>query len=150
MVSTASSLTVFTLVALPGCCVTLVLAAWRYNVGLAISPSILPAVVLTSLMTSSVGTGLAYGVKNPVITNLITNALVFVVLLFSPIAFPKSQFPAWLANLHEVLPLYHIGVVIRAGLSNGLVSDVWLSYLVLAAWTCGGWAVTALIVGRRG
>lgn len=149
-VSTASSLTIFTLVALPGCAVTVVLAAWRYGVGLSVSPSIVPAVILTSLMTASVGTGLAHGVKDPTITNVITNALVFVVLLFSPIAFPKSQFPTWLADVHEFLPLYHIGVVVRAGLSNGLVSDVWLSYLVLAAWTCAGWSVTALIVGRRG
>jgi ABC-2 type transport system permease protein len=76
--------------------------------------------------------------------------IVFVVLLFSPIAFPKSQFPTWLANVHEFLPFYHIGVVIRAGLSSGLVCDVWQSYLVLVVWTCAGWAVTALIIGRRG
>ncbi len=150
VVSTASSLTIFTLVALPGSCVTVVLAAWRYQVNLSISPSVVPAVLLTALMSASVGTGLAHGINNPVVTNLITNALVFVVLLFSPIAFPRSQFPTWLADVHEVLPLYHMGVVIRAGLSNGLVSDVWLSYLVLVAWTCAGWSVTALIVGRRG
>lgn len=150
VVSAASSLTVFTLVALPGCAMTILLAAWRYNVGLTVSPSIVPAVILTSLMTASIGTALAHGVKDPMVTNMITNALLFVVLLFSPIAFPKSQFPTWLANVHEVLPLYHIGVVIRDGLSTGLVSDAWLSYLILAAWTCVGWAVTALIIGRRG
>jgi ABC-2 type transport system permease protein len=109
-----------------------------------------PAVVLTSLMTASVGTGLAHGIKSPTVTNLITNTIVFVVLLFSPIAFPKSRFPTWLANAHEFLPFYHIGVVVRAGLSSGLVSDVWQSFLALMAWTCAGWAVTALIIGRRG
>lgn len=150
LASAASSLTIFTLVALPGCCITLLLAAWRYGVGLTVSPSVVPAAILTSLMAASVGTGMAHGIDNAVITNVITNALIFVVLLFSPIAFPKSQFPTWLADVHEVLPLYHMGVVVRAGLSNGLVSDVWLSYLVLAAWTCAGWAVTALVVGRRG
>jgi ABC-2 type transport system permease protein len=130
--------------------VTLLLAVWRYGVSLSVSPMVVLAVLLTSVMAASVGTGLAHGIRNPIITNLATNAIVILVLLFSPIAFPRSQFPTWLANLHEVLPLYHMGVVIRAGLSNGLATDVGLSYLVLIAWTCAGWAVTATIIGRRG
>ena len=150
MVSAASSLTVFTLIALPGCCVTLLLAAWRYGVTLTVSPMVVLALLLTSVMAASVGTGLAHGIQSPIITNLITNALVILVLLFSPIAFPRSQFPTWLANVHEVLPFYHMGVVIRAGLSSGLATDVGLSYLVLIAWMCAGWAVTATIIGRRG
>jgi ABC-2 type transport system permease protein len=145
----ASTLTVFTLVALPGVAVTLLLAVWRYGVVLSVSPLIVPAVFLTALMTASVGLGLGHGIRNPLVTNLITNVLIFVVLFFSPIAFPRSQFPTWLADLHQGLPLYHMSVVMRAGLMDGLVSDVGLSYLVLAAWTLAGWMITAWIVGRR-
>jgi ABC-2 type transport system permease protein len=149
-VTVASTLTVNTLVSLPGIVATLALAAWRYGVPLSVTPSIVPALLLTTLMAGSVGLGLAHAIGNPVITNLITNVLVFVVLLFSPIAFPRSQFPAWLADVHEVLPLYHMGMVIRAGLSQGLVSDLWVSYLVLAAWTVAGWLAAGWVVGRRG
>ena len=145
----ASTLTITTLLAIPGIVATLLLAMWRYGVELSISPMVVPAFLLTALMASSVGVGLAHLIGNPVVTNLITNILVFVVLLYSPIAFPRSQFPTWLANIHEVLPLYHMGVVIRASLTTGLVTDVATSYFVLAAWTFAGWLATAWVVGRR-
>lgn len=149
-VGVASTLTIGSLIAIPGIITTLALAAWRYDVQLAVSWTVVPAFLLSSLMCVSVGLGLAHAIKNPVVTGLITNVLIFVVLLFSPISFPKSQFPTWLADVHEVLPLYHMANVIRASLSNGLVTDVWVSYAVLAAWTLAGWVVTAWVVGRRG
>jgi ABC-2 type transport system permease protein len=146
----ASTLTIVTLLAIPGIAATLLLAVWRYGVALSVSPMVVPAFTLTALMAASVGLGLGHLIRSPVVTNLITNVLVFVVLLFSPIAFPKSQFPTWLADLHEVLPLYHMGVVVRASLTTGLVSDVATSYLVLGAWTLAGCLATAWVVGRRG
>jgi ABC-2 type transport system permease protein len=149
-IGVASTLTVGSLVAIPGIVTTLVLAAWRYGVQLNISWMVVPAFLLCSLMCASVGLGFAHGIKNPVVVNLITNTLIFVVLLFSPISFPISQFPTWLADVHRVLPFYHMANVIRASLSTGLVNDLWVSYAVLAAWTLAGWAVTAWVVGRRG
>jgi ABC-2 type transport system permease protein len=149
-VGVASTLTVSSLIAIPGIITALLLAAWRYDVQLAVSWMVLPAFLLTSLMCASVGLGMAHAIKNPVITNLITNVLIFIVLLFSPISFPKSQFPQWLADVHEVLPFYHMANVIRASLTHGLVSDVWVSYAVLAGWTLAGWVATAWVVGRRG
>lgn len=148
-VQVASSLTVTSLVALPGIVVTLALAAWRYGVPLSISPMVVPAFVLTALMAASIGMAFAHLVPNPWMVNLVTNILVFVVLLFSPIAFPLSQFPSWLADIHQGLPLYHMGVVIRASLTSGLVSNVGTSYLVLCAWTAAGWLAVAWVIGRR-
>jgi hypothetical protein len=43
-----------------------------------------------------------------------------------------------------------MAVVIRDGLSTGLVADVARSYLVLGLWTVAGWTATAWVVGRRG
>ena len=111
---------------------------------------IVPALLLTSLMSTSVGFGLAHAIKSPTAVNFITNMIVFFVLLFSPIVIPISQFPAGLAAVHRVLPFYHMAQVIRDSLSSGLVVDVGTSYLVLAAWTLGGWIATAWVVGRRG
>ena len=149
-VSVAATLTVFTLVSLPGIVVTLILASLRYDVELHVSPSIVPAVLLCSLMAASVGLGIAHGIRSALIGGLITNLLMFVALMFSPIAMPIEQFPAWLADLHRVLPLYHMAVVIRAGLTTGLVSDVGASYLILTAWTLGGLAAAGWVIGRRG
>jgi ABC-2 type transport system permease protein len=145
-----STLTVATLAAIPGIVITLLLAGWRYHVTLSVSPMVVPAFLLTALMAAAVGLALAHLIRNQVITNLITNILVFVVLLYSPIAFPTSQFPAWLASLHEGLPLYHMGAVIRASLTTGLVSHLGTSYAVLVAWTLGACLGVTWVVGRRG
>jgi ABC-2 type transport system permease protein len=149
-VGVASTLTLGTLMAIPGIVTTLAIAMWWYGVQLSVSWMVVPAFLLAALMAASVGLGMAHAIRNPVVTNLITNVLVFVVLLFSPVSFPLSQFPTWLADVHRVLPFYHMAVVIRASLSAGLVTDVGTSYLVLGAWTLVGWLAAAWVVGRRG
>jgi len=145
----ASTFVLFTLFALPGSVLALLVAMWRYHVHLALSPLLVPAVLLCALMAITVGYGMALLIPNPMVTNVITNALVFVVLLFSPIVYPASQLPAWLASVHYFLPFYNMAVVIRAGLTFGVVAHVATSFAVLAAWAAGGGAATAWVVGRR-
>jgi ABC-2 type transport system permease protein len=139
----------FTVLSLPGAVLALAVASWRYGIGLDISPLIVPGIALCALMAISVGFGMALAISNPLIINLITNALIFVVLLFSPIVIPASHFPGWLLAADRALPFYNMAEVIRAGLSTGLVTDLTRSYLILAAWTAAGWAMTAFVVGRR-
>jgi hypothetical protein len=43
-----------------------------------------------------------------------------------------------------------MAVVIRAGLTVGVVGHVATSFLVLGAWTVAGMAATGWVVGRRG
>lgn len=86
----------FTLLSLPGAVLALAVASWRYGVHLTVSPQLLPGTVLCALMAISVGYGMALAISNPLLINVIANALIFVVLLFSPIVIPASSFPAWL------------------------------------------------------
>jgi len=72
----------------------------------------------------AVGDGMALLVTNPLVVNLITNALAFVVLLFTPIVYPASKLPAVMMRIHEVLPFYPMAQLIRAGLTGGIVTDV--------------------------
>jgi ABC-2 type transport system permease protein len=145
----ASTFLLYTALALPGMVLALVVSAFRYGVHLSVSPEIVPAALLCSLMAISVGFSMALAIPKPLITNLITNALNFVVLLFSPIVFPLSQLPGWLADIHRVLPFYNMAVVIRAGLTHGIVTGLTPSFLILGAWTVAGWGLTAYVVGRR-
>jgi ABC-2 type transport system permease protein len=145
----ASIFTVLTLLAVPGIVVTLALTAWRYGITLDVSPAAVPALLLSALMATSVGFGMALLISKPVVTSAIVNALIFVVLIFSPVQFPIGRLPGWLADLHRVLPIYHLGQVLRAAVTRGLVADVALSYAVLAGWTAAGWIATAWVVGRR-
>jgi ABC-2 type transport system permease protein len=89
----ASTFLLYTVLALPGMVLALIVSALRYGIHLSVSPEIVPAALLCSLMAISVGFGMAVAIPRPLITNLITNALTFVVLLFSPIVFPLSQLP---------------------------------------------------------
>jgi ABC-2 type transport system permease protein len=100
-------------------------------------------------MATSVGFGLAQLIGRPVVTNALVNALIFVVLIFSPVEFPISRLPLWLADVHRVLPVYYMAEVLRASLTRGLVSGTGTAYAVLGAWLAGAWAATAWVVGRR-
>jgi ABC-2 type transport system permease protein len=100
-------------------------------------------------MATAVGFAMAQLIGRPVVTNAIVNALIFVVLIFSPIEFPISLLPLWLADVHRVLPIYYLGQILRASLTNGLVADVALAYAVVAAWTAAACAGTAWAVARR-
>jgi ABC-2 type transport system permease protein len=145
----ASSFTLFTALALPGVALSMAGAAWRYDIDLSVSWAIVPAVLLAALMANSVGFGFAHAIPEPRITNLIVNVIIFLVLLFSPVAFPISNFPDWFAAVHRVLPFFHMANVVRAGLTHGLVDGVATSYLVVIAWTAGSWALAGWVVGRR-
>jgi ABC-2 type transport system permease protein len=110
---------------------------------------LVPAVLLSALVAVSVGFGMALMIRDPSVANLIANALIFVVLLFSPIVFPPANLPGWLFAVDRVLPFYNMAEVIRAGLTTGLVTDLVPCYLVLLGWLAAGWLMTAWVLGRR-
>ena len=143
-----STFLLFTLLSLPGAALALVVSSWYYGVSLSISVLLLPA-LLCAVMAVSVGFGMALLIANPLLTNLVTNALMFVVLLFTPIVFPPGHLPEWLFAVDRALPFYNMAEVIRAGLTTGLVTDLGTAYLILSGWTVAGWVMTAWVVGRR-
>lgn len=145
----ASTFTVYTALTLPGIVATLALAAWRYGLHISASPAAVPAFLLAGLMCTSIGFGLAQAVRQPLVVNVIVNVLIFVLLMYSPVVFPISQLPGWLAGVHHLLPLYPLAQVIRASMTTGIVHDLGTSYVVLAAWTAASWVVTGWVIGRR-
>jgi ABC-2 type transport system permease protein len=145
----AATATVFTVLVIPGAAVSLAVAAWRYGVTLHVSPLIVPAVLLTSLMAASVGAAIGHGVRDPMATSLIGNLIIFVVLLYTPVAFPPAQFPAWLVHLQQALPFYNMAIVLRGSLIAGLVTDLARSYAILGAWTLAGLAFAGWMCSRR-
>lgn len=145
----AAKFLLYSVLALPGTTLALLVAVWRYGAHLAPSPLLAPAAGICALMSVTVGYGLALAISGPLVMNLVVNALVFFVLLFSPIVYPASQLPGWLYAVHRALPFYNMAAVIRAGLTTGVVSQVTTSFVVLAAWTVASCAATAWVVGRR-
>jgi ABC-2 type transport system permease protein len=148
--SAAATFTLFTCLTIPGTVVALVLASMVYDIDLHVSWAVIPAILLTSAMATSVGYAMGHVVPEPRVTNLITNVIIFLVLLFSPIVVAIEQFPDWWAAVQRVLPFWHMSVVIRGGLTQGvLTTSVAASYLTLAAWTVASWLAAGWIVARR-
>jgi ABC-2 type transport system permease protein len=101
-------------------------------------------------MASSVGYAMGHVIPEPRVTTLITNLVIFLVLLFSPIVVPIEQFPDWWASVQRVLPFWHMSVVIRGGLTDGLLANsVGVSYLALMAWTVVAWVAAAGVIAAR-
>lgn len=149
--SAMATFTIFTALAIPGTAIALIIASVVHGVDLQVSWAVVPAILLTSALATSVGYALGHSVPEPRVTNLITNLVIFLVLLFSPIVVPIEQFPDWWEAVHRVLPFWHMSVVIRAGLTEGMItSSVAASYVVLLIWCLVSWLVTAWVIGRRG
>ncbi len=146
-----AGLTVFSIIALPPAAAALGVAAWRYNLSLDISAMAIPAALLVVAVASAVGYAVGHAVPQPRIVNLITQLMIFVVTIFSPINFPTERFPEWLQVLHHVLPMEHAAVVMRSTLAQGLVSgDTWPSWAILAGWAAASMMVTYRVITRRG
>ncbi|MAG37122.1 MAG: hypothetical protein CL878_12875, partial [Dehalococcoidia bacterium] len=141
--SVAASLTANSAIVIPGAAAALLVAWLRYDITLSLSPIVVPAALLTILTASSVGMGMAHAIPNPRVTQLITQVLIFVVLLFSPINFPAERLPSWLAAIHEGLPFQHAANLMRAGLTDGLATDVGLSFTIMSGWAVASWLLMA-------
>jgi ABC-2 type transport system permease protein len=148
--ATAAWVGLTTIVAIPGM-LTALLAAWlRYDAQLQPSPLIVPAVALVLLSGTLVGYAYGHAIPRPRLVNLVSQVLIFVTLGFSPISFPAENLPGWLADAHQYLPFVHMGNVVRAGLTEGLATDVGRSFAILSAWTIGAGVVASVAIGRRG
>jgi ABC-2 type transport system permease protein len=142
--------TVCLLAGLPAVVVSLLIAEARYGISFAVSPAIVPAVLLTAFTGTMIGYGLGHAVPNPMVTQLVTQLLVFAIFGFTPILFPAWQLPPWLAAVNWWFPFGHMAVIVRAGLTAGLVTGVTSSYVMVAAWGIIGAAAAAWALGRRG
>ena len=142
--------TVTLLAGIPAVLASLLMAEARYDFTYTITPSIVPACLLTAFTGTMLGYALSHAIRNPMTTRLITQLLVFVVMGFSPIMYPASQLPDWLAAVNRWLPFEHMAVIVRAGLTAGLVDDVGRSYVIVAIWGVLGAAFSARALGRRG
>lgn len=136
--SVTSTLTIFTAVAIPGTVAALVVAGLAYEVELSVSWSIIPATLLTSAMATSVGQALANVIPASRVIDLITNLVIFLVLLFAPIVVALEGFRNG-GRVRHVLPM---SVVIERG-SPRVWSTSVASSMVRLAWVVGSWLLVA-------
>jgi len=142
-------LVVWTMIAIPGVVVGLLIAWLRFDLSFAFN---WPLLVFASLLVTIAGTSVGYAIAvsmRPMLAQLISQVLVFVVLLFSPIAFPASQLPFWFQKLHEVLPIQPAADLMRAGIASDTYSFNGRDLIVLIIWTVLGLLITSRALVRR-
>ncbi len=146
----AAEMTVWLLIALPSVAVGVLVARLRYDLTFSFDwPVLVLAALLVTLMATAVGYAIAVSLQ-PMLAQLVTQVLVFFVLLFSPITFPAAQLPTWFQNLHDVLPARPGADLLRAGLASQTFEASGRDLLVLAVWCVLGVAVTLRALVRRG
>jgi ABC-2 type transport system permease protein len=84
----------------------------------------------------------------PEIGSLVTQILVFFIMLFSPIMYPASQLPGWLQNVHKILPFQYMADLTRGTLTN-LDVNLERAFLIVGVWCIVGFVATLLLVRRR-
>lgn len=144
-----ADLTVWLLVALPSVAVAVVVAELRFDLALSFDwPVLLAASVLATVTATSVGYAVAVTLP-PVLAQLVSQVLVFFVMLFSPLTFPASQLPVWFQAVHAWLPVQPAGDLLRAGLAADVYPVDARDLVVLAAWCLVGVLISLRALVRR-
>jgi len=142
-------LVVWTLIALPGVAIGLVVAWLRYDIAFSFD---WPLLILASVLVTTMATALGYAIAvtfPAMLAQLLSQVLVFFVLLFSPITFPASQLPAWFTAVHAVLPIQPAADLMRAGIASDVFPTRSGDLLILSLWTILGLVVTYVALARR-
>jgi ABC-2 type transport system permease protein len=143
-----AEVTYWVLMQLPAWVVTLLIAVVHFHVHLHMSVLVVPAVALVSLTTAAVGYGVAVSAP-PAATNQVTQFLSIALLLFSPINFPLDRLPAWLQDVHRVLPITYMADLIRGTLTGSYDASRGLSFTVVGAYCALGLTLAARAARRR-
>jgi ABC-2 type transport system permease protein len=144
----AGDVTVWLVTGLPGLILGLVTAVLRFDLHLRVSWLAVPAMLLVALTATTAGFAVAY-LLPPAVTNLVSQAVVFIALMFSPINFPADRLPGWLQAVHHVLPFEHMAAVVRDTLVTPAGGIPLMPFVVLGAWCAAGLAITLRAMTRR-
>ena len=149
MANMLAAMTVYLVVAIPGIGVALGVAVLRYDIPLAISPQVIPVALLVLLSATSIGFLIGHLSPGPMITNLITNVLIFVLFLFSPVNYPSERLPGWAQSIHDWLPFEHAANAMRGSLTDSLGEDIGRSVIILSIWAVGSWFATYWVLEKK-
>ncbi|MEU4558328.1 ABC transporter permease [Actinoplanes sp. NPDC023936] len=149
MASVAAGLTIWIVGALPSLVLSVLVAAFRFDLDLQVHGLLVPAALLVALTATALGYGMAHALPAAAV-GLVAQLIVFVTLMFSPVNFPADRLPGWLQAIHVVLPFQYMAQVIRETLTPAAGGISVTPYAVLAAWCVVGLAATYRLMTRRG
>ena len=148
MVYLMADLTVWLAVVLPGVVFAIAIGSWALDLTLSISLAIVPAVLLVVTTAAALGYAMA-SVLPPMAAMLLSQVLVFGVLLFSPINYPAERMPDWMQTIHSVLPVQAMAEVIRGSLATETFALTAGPFFLLGAWCVAALGLSYLTLRHR-
>ncbi len=143
-----ADLSVWLAVVLPGVVFGVAVGAWAFDLALSISILFVPAVLLVVTTAAAVGYAMA-SVLPPMMAMLLSQVLVFGVLLFSPINYPAERLPEWMQTVHSILPVQAMGEVVRGSLASETFPLGLAPFVTLAIWCAAALALSYVTLQRR-
>jgi ABC-2 type transport system permease protein len=143
-----ADLTIWTFIALPGTALGVIAGAWKFDIDLSLSPWLPLAAIAVSLTSSCVGYAIAC-LCSPQIAQLMSQVLIFVLLFFSPVSYPASRLPTWLAEVHQWLPIEPMADAMRASLVSDVFTVSTRSVVVLSVWLVASITGVSWALSRR-
>ncbi|MEV5442093.1 ATP-binding cassette domain-containing protein [Streptomyces sp. NPDC052644] len=122
----------------PGLITPMAAASLMYDVRFELSPVLLLVLPLSALALSAIGLAIGMLIDSMELIVVITNLLIFVLLLAAPVLIPADALPLPLRILGHLLPPTYAADALRHALSGDLGSRFLLDVAVLAAMTVGG------------
>ena len=144
-----ADLTVWLAIVVPGVILGVLVGALRFGLSLDISPLVVPAVLMVALTATCVGYAIA-PVLPYMLTVVISQALVVLVFMFSPLTFLPDKLPGWLEAIHRLLPIQAMGEVTRGTLAADQFGLPLMAFVTLGIWCLIGFGITYAAMTHRG
>jgi ABC-2 type transport system permease protein len=144
-----ADLTVWLAIVVPGVILGVLVSAWVFGLHLQVSLLVVPAVLMVALTATCVGYAIA-SLLPYMLTVIVTQAVVVLVFMFSPLTFLPDRLPGWLEAIHRVLPIQAMGEVTRGTIASNEFGLAMGAFLTLGIWCVMGFGVTYAAMTRRG
>ncbi|SDH56044.1 ABC-2 type transport system permease protein [Lentzea fradiae] len=131
------------LLILPGLVTPIIAARLMYDADFVVSPMLLVVLPLTCLALSAVGLAIGTVVESMDVIVVITNLLIFVLLLAAPVLIPPESLPLPLRLIGYLLPPTYAAEALRHALSGDLGGMFLVDVAVLLGMTVLGLAATS-------
>lgn len=139
---------IWLLITFPGIFIALIVAMFRFDIDLSFSFKSIFVFILIGLTAIGIGYSVALWLR-PSVAELLSQVLIFGILLFSPINFPIDRLPNWLANVHAFLPIQYMAESVRATLVQEHFEQSWFHFFVIGSWLLISFSLSYFAVTKR-
>ncbi|TKI69159.1 ABC transporter permease [Lysinibacillus mangiferihumi] len=142
-----SDLLIWGLIPLPGILLCMFIGAINFDMKIYLDFIGVFSLLFVILSLLLLGFAIAY-LLPPNVMTLITQVIMIVGLLFSPIIYSEDRLPIWLSYVYNVLPFVPVSNIIRASLFH--LNDYNMThYLVVMVWGIISFVGAMFIIARR-